>query len=62
MEESIRRIKAVTLVYAEGGFHIRNWISNAPEILTALNSADANTTIKTEIWVLILSMVQMRKY
>ena len=36
MDEAIRRAKEVALVHSKGGFEIRIWMSNSPEVLTAL--------------------------
>ncbi|XP_038106872.1 uncharacterized protein LOC119766411 [Culex quinquefasciatus] len=36
VEEAVKRAKQVSHVHKQGGFEIRNWVSNSPEVLTAL--------------------------
>ncbi|XP_052562904.1 uncharacterized protein LOC120427189 [Culex pipiens pallens] len=36
LEEAVKRAKQVSHVHKQGGFEIRNWVSNSPEVLTAL--------------------------
>ena len=36
IDEAIRRAQEVALVHSKGGFEIRNWMSNSPEVLRAL--------------------------
>ncbi|XP_053699022.1 uncharacterized protein LOC128745992 [Sabethes cyaneus] len=36
VEEAIRRARDVKLVHSKGGFELRNWVSNSPEVLRSL--------------------------
>ncbi|XP_062537677.1 uncharacterized protein LOC134206002 [Armigeres subalbatus] len=43
VEEAIQRAKDVTYVHARGGFQIRNWVSNAEEVLRSLGEQKSLT-------------------
>ncbi|KXJ71211.1 hypothetical protein RP20_CCG021176 [Aedes albopictus] len=41
IEEAIQRAKEVSFIHAQGGFELRHWVSNAPEVLRSLGVAEA---------------------
>ncbi|XP_062537861.1 uncharacterized protein LOC134206187 [Armigeres subalbatus] len=45
VEEAIQRAKDVTYVHARGGFQIRNWVSNAEEVLRSLGEQKSLTEV-----------------
>ncbi|XP_055622946.1 uncharacterized protein LOC129766440 [Toxorhynchites rutilus septentrionalis] len=51
-ETAIRLAQEVTYVHAQGGFEIRNWVSNSTAVITVLNQPKANAKsldLSTEI-------------
>lgn len=53
VEEAVNLAKDVIYVHKQGGFHIRNWISNSTEVLEALQSSkeqsNKNLSISAEL-------------
>ncbi|XP_058827121.1 uncharacterized protein LOC131687099 [Topomyia yanbarensis] len=45
VEEAIKHAKDVHFIHAQGGFHIRNWVSNSEEFLREMGERSADTTV-----------------
>ncbi|XP_065081592.1 uncharacterized protein LOC135704092 [Ochlerotatus camptorhynchus] len=45
VEEAIRRAKEVKYIHSQGGFHIRNWVSNSEAFLEELEDRSANGAV-----------------
>ncbi|XP_062704050.1 uncharacterized protein LOC134286454 [Aedes albopictus] len=45
IEEAISRAKEVKFVHQKGGFEIRNWVSNSPEVLQSLGEQQQVSTV-----------------
>ena len=45
VEEAVERAKQVRIIHKQAGFDIRNWVSNSPEVLTALGDAKAGGSV-----------------
>ncbi|XP_055623158.1 uncharacterized protein LOC129766604 [Toxorhynchites rutilus septentrionalis] len=45
VEEAIRRAKEVRFVHSQGGFELRNWVSNSPEVLRLMGEEKAAQAI-----------------
>ncbi|XP_058836884.1 uncharacterized protein LOC131693240 [Topomyia yanbarensis] len=45
VEEAIQRAKEVKYIHAQGGFHIRNWVSNSVKLLEELGDRSSNGAV-----------------
>ncbi|XP_062557436.1 uncharacterized protein LOC134222310 [Armigeres subalbatus] len=49
IEEAITRTKEVKYIHEEGGFCIRNWVSNSRTVLEALGEKEASMTVRLNL-------------